>query len=90
MIERSDSIQVEKNLKGGFITKSKISWMSACDFELTYITSSNSKIDSIAEYIKKTPLEAHIIKVEKDYYVFESKMKGITQKVVDTMWFQSK
>lgn len=90
MIERTDSFQVERNLKSGFITKSKITWMSDCDFDLIYMTSSDSKVDSIADYIKKTPLKTRIVKVEKDYYVFESKMEGIIQTLIDTTWFQSK
>lgn len=90
MVERSDSIQIEKNQKSGFVTKAKITWKSGCDFELKYISSSDSDVDSIADYIKNTPLETHIIKVEKDYYIFESNMEGIKQKMMDTMWFQNR
>ena len=90
MIERTDSLQVERNLRSGFITKSKVNWLSDCDFELIFMNSSDPKIESIADQIKKTPLKIHIIKVEKDYYAFELKMEGITKTRVDTTWFQNK
>jgi hypothetical protein len=89
-VERNDSIQIETNLKSRFITKSKIMWRSDCEFDLVFISSTDSFIDSIPDSIKKKPLETRIIKVERDWYVFESGMKGVKQKLIDTMWFQMK
>ena len=44
MIDRSDSIQIETDLKTGFITKAKIKWISDCEFEMHYVSSQDTTL----------------------------------------------
>jgi hypothetical protein len=86
IIERNDSIQVENNLTSGEITKAKIYWVQPCEYYLEYLNKSSGSgfIDS---FVRTGPLKTRILKSSKEYYLFESRMDGVSERLVDTLTF---
>ena len=82
IIERNDSLQTETNLSTRNITKARIRWISTCEYELSYISSSSDTID---EYIKARPLKNVILKSKKNFYIAKSMMEGIDFTLIDTV-----
>lgn len=81
IINRNDSLQIETNLTTGNITKAHIKWISNCQYDLIYISSS----DSFNSYVKSHILKTVIIQSKKDYYIAKSSMEGIDLTLVDTI-----
>jgi len=88
MIDRSDSIQVETDLKTGFITRSKIKWLSDCEFEMHYVSSQDTTLDKFSPMLEDIPIMVKILKIGDDHYVFEQEIEGATMKITDTMWIK--
>ena len=87
-ISRNDSLQVEKNIRSGFITKSKINWISPCEFESTFISSSDPSLDKMSELMKDRVVVTRIREINNDYYLSESEIEGMSFKTQDTTWFK--
>ena len=87
-IKRSDSLQIEKNLKSGFITKSKVRWLSECEFESIYISSTDLSIEKMADFMKSRKIVTSILEVNNEYYLSESKIQGMSLRTRDTTWFK--
>ena len=85
VIERRDSIQIETNLASGSVINSKVSWTNPCEYELMYTSSIVLGSDSIHSFVQARRLKTKILKVEDDYYIFESSMDGIELKLIDTL-----
>ncbi len=89
VIERNDSIQTETNQTTDAVSKSKIKWLTPCDYQLIFLSrsptdTSQNEIEKKAEAI---PLNTKIIKTAKNYYVFESSKEGISMVLRDTIWY---
>ena len=78
-------MQIEKNLKSGFITKSKVRWLSECEFESIYISSTDLSIEKMADFMKSI---TSILEVNNEYYLSESKIQGMSLRIRDTTWFK--
>ena len=88
MIDRSDSIQVETDLKTGFITRSKIKWISDCEFEMHYVSSQDTTLAKFSPMLEDIPIMVKILKIGDDHYIFEQEIEGATMKITDTMWIK--
>ena len=88
MIDRSDSIQIETDLKTGFITKSKIKWLSDCEFEMHYVSSQDTTLDKLSPMLGNIPIMNRILKIEDDYYIFQQELEGSKMRITDTMWIK--
>lgn len=86
MIDRSDSIQIETDLKTGFITKAKIKWISDCEFEMHYVSSQDTTLEKFSSMLGNIPIMNRILKIGDDYYIFHQEVKGSKMRVMDTMW----
>ena len=86
MIVRSDSIQIETDLKTGFITKAKIKWISDCEFEMHYVSSQDTSLEKFSPMLGDIPIMVRILKIGNDYYIFEQEIEGAKMKITDTMW----
>ena len=86
MIVRSDSIQIETDLKTGFITKAKIKWISDCEFEMHYVSSQDTSLEKFSPMLGDIPIMVRILKIGDDYYIFTQEIKGSTMRITDTMW----
>ena len=90
-IERRDSLQIETNDVTGDITVLKVSWTSACDYELlfNYMTpkevSKRVDMQKIVESMGNVPLQIKILSGTDSYYVFEASKQGF-QGLKDTVW----
>lgn len=63
-IIRTNSIQIESDLKTNTIIKSKIEWLSECEYVLTYLEFDNFKED-LSHFINKKNF-CEIIEIHKD------------------------
>ena len=72
VIERNDTIQVERNIKTEEIAKFKIMWLNDCKYELTIIEGKKEFMDFYADKI----LIIEMIEIYDNGYKFSSKMKG--------------
>ena len=90
----ADSIQTERNITSGDITRAHIKWIDDCEYQLTYIDEVVSNKDTIVGYLKTHTLNTRILKTKSgkengnwySYSVFESSMIGTNLKLVDTLW----
>jgi len=86
MIDRSDSIQIETDLKTRFITKAKINWISDCEFEMHYVSSEDTALEKFSSMLGNIPVMVRILKIGDDYYIFEQEIEGSKMRITDTMW----
>jgi len=86
LIDRSDSIQIETDLKTGFITKAKIKWISDCEFEMHYVSSQDTTLEKLSSMLGDIPLMNRILKIGDDYCIFVQEVEGFKMRVTDTMW----
>ena len=86
MIVRSDSIQIETDLKTGFITKAKIKWISDCEFEMHYVSFQDTSLEKFSPMLGDIPIMVRILKIGDDYYIFAQEIEGSTMRITDTMW----
>lgn len=87
-ITRVDSIQKEENLKTGYITFAEVRWVSSCEYELRYKSDKGLLADSLFKYIQDGVLATKILSFTSEYYIFESRMKGIETRYSDTIWLR--
>lgn len=90
LIERRDSIQIEKTEKGD-ITVSRVRWKGPCEYELifNYMTPKEVSKEDIRKIFDpggaNIPLQIRIISGTGDYYVFEASKEGF-KPLRDTIW----
>jgi hypothetical protein len=84
IIERSDTIQVEKNDVTGQITKSKIKWVGNCEYQLFDVEQTDS-VGNFKPLWNGKVITTKILKAEKDYCVYEAIMEGVSMKMIDTL-----
>ena len=89
-IERKDSMQIETNTTNGNIVKSRIKWTGLCECEILFLSQTKNSSDSIIKFLQDKPMKSKILKVAKDYYVFESWIDNVDFKYIDTMWIIKK
>jgi hypothetical protein len=91
-MERTDSIQVEKNTRTGLEKNYFITWINDCEYQLQLIDEQKSGEGlrifnkGIFDSLSKLPSTTVIIATSKDYYVFETRKKGIDLVYRDTAW----
>ena len=88
MIDRSDSIQIETDLKTGLITKTKIKWISDCEFEMHYVSSQDTTLEKFSPMLGDIPIMVRILKIGDDHYIFEQEIEGAKMRITDTMWIK--
>src|SRR5258706_15444834 len=81
LIERNDTMQIEKDLKTGSITKFEVKWLTDCEYELIIL---EGRKEIMAFYEGKV-LDTKIIETFKDAYKFEATVKGIGFKYIGMM-----
>ena len=90
-IERKDTLQIETNTETGDIAVLKVSWTSACEYELlfNYVTpkevSKSKKSQTVIETSANIPLRIKILSGNDNYYVFEASKQGF-KPLRDTIW----
>jgi len=86
-IERTDSLQVETDIKSGLIMKNRIVWKSPCEYEITGTYINKSTTDNIDSFFSITPIKVKIIGGNKDYYVFSARIDSANKfvELADTM-----
>ena len=88
MIDRSDSIQIETDLKTGLITKTKIKWISDCEFGMHYVSSQDTTLEKFSPMLGDIPIMVRILKIGDDHYIFEQEIEGAKMRITDTMWIK--
>ena len=88
IIDRSDSFQIERDLKTGLITKAKIKWISDCEFEMHYVSSEDTALEKFSSMLGNIPVMNRILKIGEDYYIFEQEIEGAKMRITDTMWIK--
>ncbi len=73
IIERNDSIQIERNITMNTVSKYYITWKSPCEYALEMISGS----DKLMEVPKNRTLNVKIISTKADQYTFEAWIEGI-------------
>ncbi len=63
---------------------SKIKWRNACEYDISFLLSSDRKVDSIFKVISR-PLSIKILSIESSYYIFKASVLGLNNEVIDTM-----
>ena len=94
-IIRSGNKQVEYNLKTGDSTEYKIKWEKDCQYNLTYISSSEKKSPAQKEMLAKYKLAYEILSVSGSYYVYNIYLDKVIpnnienrQMATDTAWLK--
>jgi hypothetical protein len=86
IIERNDTIQIETNKVTGHVFKSKIKWTSDCENQLSDVEEAKDSLDSLKPIWIGKIVTTKILKVEKDYCVYESSMTGVSMRMIDTLY----
>ncbi|MEN8121577.1 MAG: DNA topoisomerase IV [Bacteroidota bacterium] len=81
IIERNDSIQTEKILSTGEVSKFKISWINDCEYSLQIIEGP----ERYKNLYKNKLLFVKIISTYNNEYTFESKMEGSELIITNTI-----
>ena len=84
VIDRHDSIQVERNLSNGNINKWKVVWTEPCTYELWYLP--EKPLDSKDSFFMSHAFVNKILSSTDDYYIFESSMEANGYKAIDTIF----
>src|SRR6188768_66388 len=83
IIDRSDSFQIERDLKTGLITKAKIKWISDCEFEMHYVSSEDTALEKFSSMLGNIPVTNKILKIGEDYYIFQQEVERSKMRVTD-------
>jgi hypothetical protein len=64
-----------------------VRWTGDCEYELIYLSDNYGLVPKLdKEFARTHPLVVKIIDVEKDYYIYTSKMEGVDLTLVDTAY----
>ncbi len=81
IIERNDSIQVERNLTMNTVSKFKITWKNSCEYSLDIISGN----DELVNAFKGKTLNVKIISTHANEYTFEAWIDGIDHVATQTV-----
>jgi len=87
-VYRKDSIQIERQIGTNKYDKVNIRWIDDCHYELKILSSTFSASDSVRKNRKSDVLIIEILKVTKDYYLYECTSKILNSSIIDTMWIK--
>ncbi|MBK6836489.1 MAG: hypothetical protein IPG89_20405 [Bacteroidetes bacterium] len=85
LVERNDSIQIEKIVGTNYIMKLKLKWIDKCKYEVVFLESNYPFSDSISVKQKTEPIEVEILSGNSIYYLYTAKRKS-GKVVSDTVW----
>lgn len=74
-IDRTESEQVETDLKTGLFLRFKIRWISECEYELLFVEGNSDQ----SSFFKNRILTVRITDVYADGFKFEGKLEGSTK-----------
>jgi hypothetical protein len=85
-IYRNGKMQTE--VKRGFTDTMHFAviWMKDCRYDLQYLRGSSPVSDSMADRIKRQPIQVRILTNEKDYYIFSAEVEGSPVVLQDTIF----
>jgi hypothetical protein len=81
IIERSDAIQIEKDLKKNTISKFKVTWVTDCEYELDILEAREEAMN----FFKGKTLSIQILETLDNGYRYEAKLKGTDMKLTHTV-----
>lgn len=81
LIERSDSIQIEKDLKKNTISKFKVTWVTDCEYELDILEGR----EEVMNFFKGKTLSIQILETSDIGYKYEAKLKGTDMKLIHSV-----
>jgi hypothetical protein len=86
-VYRTDTVQIEMDIKKGSIIKSKIVWQSACEYYITELSINKSTADNIDSFFSINPIKVKIIGGNKAYYIFSARIDSANKfvELIDTM-----
>jgi len=86
LIDRTDSLQTERDEITGDVSKLAVTWTGDCTYDLRLISSTKPYPDSIQHMRKTVPLHTEILGGTADYYLFKCFRDNYNLVVTDTMW----
>ena len=81
LIERTDSLQTETDLKTGAKSKYKVTWVSDCEYELNIIDGG----PEIMDFYRDKTLTIQITNTTREGYTFQGFIKGTDRIVTQTL-----
>jgi hypothetical protein len=86
-VERTDTLQIETDIKSGSTIKNKIVWKSPCEYDITETSINKSTADNIDSFFLITPIKVKIIGGNKSYYIFSARIDSANKfvELTDTM-----
>lgn len=82
VVERNDSIQIERNMITGTESQYWINWKNDCEYSLKIFKGPQDEM----EFYKDRLLFVKIIDTEKNYCTFEASIQGFDFKVTQVMY----
>ncbi len=82
VIERNDSIQIERNMTTGTESKYWIDWKNDCEYSLKIFMGTDDEL----EFYKDKLLYVKIVNTEKNHYIFEASIQGMDYKVKQVIY----
>src|SRR4051812_14850497 len=71
IIERNDTVQIERDLKKNTMSKFKVTWVTDCDYELNILEGPQEVMD----FFKGKTLSIQILETTGKGYKYEAKLK---------------
>lgn len=92
IIIRKKNIQKEINLKTSDTTFWGVKWKNTCEFNLKFIRKSRLISNEEKAFYNSHVSVVNILKVTKEYYVFNAGLDSLTNKsaLIDTLWFKAR
>ncbi len=81
IIERSDTVQIEKDLKKNTISKFKVTWVTDCEYELDI----REAREEAMNFFKGKTLSILILETSDNGYKYQAKLKGTDMKLIHTV-----
>lgn len=83
IVERNDTMQLEKNDVTGLVMRARIKWIGSCEYQLINPEEKDS-IGSFRPMFGGKTITEKILKAENEYCVYEASMEGVSMKIIDT------
>ncbi|MFL5742662.1 MAG: hypothetical protein ACJ75B_20735 [Flavisolibacter sp.] len=84
-MKRNDSIQTETNNITGDVLQARIKWIDDCEYELTDFKEAKDSSDTLKPVWKGKVFSTKILEVHSNYCVYESRMSGVSVRMIDTL-----
>lgn len=81
LIERNDTIQIEKDLKKKTISKFKVTWVTECEYELNILEGR----EEVLAFFKDKTLSIRILQTFKNGYKYGAKLKGTEMTLIHSV-----